>query len=154
MCITSVVSICVIDFWVFIAKITFLNQNDRNNHSINAQDTSHNDWDDRFHYEVRLDDTHATDTNATFSCSISRSQIFLLIITRLLAKINAQATPKYPKKYPVPVVVSADNPKTIFCNIKIYNIGLILKQKIIIVIIITKWLTRSFRSREIRKFWN
>lgn len=84
---------------------TFLSQNHCHNHAINAQNTCHNYRNDRFHYNFWFQDSHATDSNAAFGCSIGRSEVFFYRRNHRekndgfkLAKIKAQATPKYPKK--------------------------------------------------------
>lgn len=84
---------------------TFLGENHSHYHAINTKNTSHDHWNDGFHYNFRFQDSHTADPDTTFSCTIGSSEVWNLRIGvseldhgTLLAKIKAQATPKYPKK--------------------------------------------------------
>jgi len=50
---------------------TFLNDNDSNNHTIDTQDTSHDNWNNGFHNKIGFKDTHGADTNSCFGTTVS-----------------------------------------------------------------------------------
>lgn len=55
--------------------VTFLNNDDSNDHTIDTENTSHDNWDHRFHDELRFEDTHGADTNSSFGRTISSTQV-------------------------------------------------------------------------------
>lgn len=46
------------------ASFTFLAEDNGNNHAVNSQNTSHDDWDNRSHDKFRFQDTDSSNTNA------------------------------------------------------------------------------------------
>jgi len=52
-----------------------LSDDDGNDHSVDSQDTSHDDWNDGFHDKTRLQDSHRTDSDSTLGGSVRSSQV-------------------------------------------------------------------------------
>lgn len=82
--------------WLNRSKNTLLTYDDCNDHAIDAQNTSHNDWNERFHHYSRSPDWNTTDSSSGFGCSIGSSKI--LVIIKVLARTKARLTPINPKK--------------------------------------------------------
>lgn len=56
-------------------KNTSLDNDDSNDHTIDTQDTCHDDRNHRFHDEIGFEDTHRTDANSCFSWPIGSSEV-------------------------------------------------------------------------------
>ena len=56
--------------------VTLLSDENGNDETVDTQDTSHDDGNDRLHDQFRLQDTHTADTNTTLSGTISSTQIW------------------------------------------------------------------------------
>lgn len=54
---------------------TFLHNDDSNDHTVDTQDTSHDDWDNGLHDEFGFEDTHGADTDSSFGGSVSSAQV-------------------------------------------------------------------------------
>lgn len=52
-------------------QLTAINYNNRDDQSIDPNDTSHDDRDDRLHDEVRPHHSHSGDTHPTLGCAVS-----------------------------------------------------------------------------------
>ena len=52
-------------------QLTAINDNNRDDQSIDPNDTSHDDRDDRLHDEVRPHHSHSGDTHPTLGCAVS-----------------------------------------------------------------------------------
>ena len=58
-----------------IKKNTFLTEDDSDDHSVDSQYTSHNDWNDTLHDQFRFQDSNGGDSDSTFGSSIGSSYI-------------------------------------------------------------------------------
>ena len=65
MCVRTYVHTCV------SVQLTAINDNNRDDQSIDPNDTSHDDRDDRLHDEVRPHHSHSGDTHPTLGCAVS-----------------------------------------------------------------------------------
>ena len=54
---------------------TFLNDDNSNNHTIDTEDTSHNNGDNRLHDKLGFEDTHGTDANSSFGTTVGGSEV-------------------------------------------------------------------------------
>ncbi len=70
---------------------TILDDDNRHDHAVDTQDTSHNDWHGRLDDEFWLEDTHRADSDTGLCASIGSSQV--CVPKGLLAKTRAEATP-------------------------------------------------------------
>ena len=59
-------------------KITLATNDDSSQETVETQDTSHDNWKDRFHDKFWLEDTHGGDTDSGFSSTVSRSETYAL----------------------------------------------------------------------------
>ena len=55
--------------------VDFADQDNWDDQAIDTQYTSHNDWYDWFENEFRLQDTHASNTNSTLSCTVGGTKV-------------------------------------------------------------------------------
>lgn len=81
-------------------NLTLSWKDDRNDKSINTQDTSHNNWYDWLEDQLWLEDSHAWDTYSTLGCTVSCSEVYeesLYENFQILQKTKAAAIPIYPK---------------------------------------------------------
>ena len=76
-------------------ECTFLTDNDSNDHSIDAEDTCHDNGDERLHDDLRSPNGDAADACACFGSAIGGSQIYLWLC--VLASTSAMLTPINPK---------------------------------------------------------
>lgn len=58
-----------------IKRGTFLCEDDCNDHTIDPKDTCHNHWNDGFHYDFRLENTHAADSDPTLCGPVGSSEV-------------------------------------------------------------------------------
>jgi len=66
---------CSFRWWLHQKIFTFLDNNNSDDHTIDTQDTGHDDWDDWLHNEFGLEDSHWADTDSGFGTSVSSSEI-------------------------------------------------------------------------------
>ena len=59
--------------------VTFLDEDNCDDHTVDTKNTSHDNGNDGFHDKVRLEDTHGSDTNSRLSGTISSTEICLVI---------------------------------------------------------------------------
>ena len=55
--------------------ITFLNDDDSNDHTVNTQNTSHDDWNYWFHDQFWLENTHGADSDTGLGTTIGGSKV-------------------------------------------------------------------------------
>ena len=56
-------------------SLTGLSHEDGNDHAVHAQHTGHDDWDDRFEEQVRLDDADRDDTDSRLGCTVGCAHV-------------------------------------------------------------------------------
>ena len=56
-------------------KSTFLDDDDSNDHTINTEDTSHDDGHDGFHDEFGFEDTHGADSDTGFGRAVGSTKV-------------------------------------------------------------------------------
>jgi len=61
--------------FMFWSVCTFLDENDRHDHTIDTQDTSHDNWNQRFHDNRWLPYTNATDSWSSFGGAVSSTDV-------------------------------------------------------------------------------
>ena len=54
---------------------TFLDDDDGDDHTINTEDTSHDDWDDGLHDKFGFEDTHGADSDTGFGGTVGGSKV-------------------------------------------------------------------------------
>jgi len=98
--------------------VTFLADDDCDDHAVDAEDTGHDDWDKRFHDHGWLPDGDTADAGPCLGCTVCCPQV--CINRELLASTRAMLTPMNPKKDD-PFVKSASD----IYKLLIYNLNFI-----------------------------
>lgn len=70
-------SSCMTTSWLSEQRRTFLGDDDRHDHPVDAQDTCHDHWDQGLHDDCRLPDSDAADACACLRRSVRSSEVWL-----------------------------------------------------------------------------
>ena len=101
-------------------KAYLLEDEQRDDKSINTQNTSHDNWDNGLEDQFWFEDTHWCNTDSWLGSSIGSSQVYIVLgFSHLLANTRALAIPMKPKKAAWPA--SSASPTAEACWIIVEN---------------------------------